>query len=148
MRVALGAFAPDALHAHDGSVKWKYLTGDDVQSSPAVVDGVVYIASNDGYLYALDADTGSPYWRAPVGDLDESTGIIDNKGPVTCRPAISGDAVCVIDTLFNIVRAYTRHDGSARWTFKSKSYANVDPIAADGLILFGSGDQTLYAFGA
>ncbi|HEU5437838.1 MAG TPA: PQQ-binding-like beta-propeller repeat protein [Ktedonobacterales bacterium] len=137
-----------ALHAHDGSVKWKYLTGDDVQSSPAVVDGVVYIASNDGYLYALDADTGSPYWRAPVGDLDESTGIIDNKGPVTCRPAISGDAVCVIDTLFNIVRAYTRHDGSARWTFKSKSYANVDPIAADGLILFGSGDQTLYAFGA
>lgn len=137
-----------ALHAHDGSVKWKYLTGGDVQSSPAVADGVVYIASNDGYLYTLDAETGKPYWRAPIGDLDESTGIIEKNGPVTCQPAISGDAVCVVDTLYNIVRAYTRHDGSARWTFKSKSYANVDPIAADGLILFGSGDQTLYAFGA
>jgi len=137
-----------ALHAQDGSVKWRYLTGGDVESSPSVVDGVVYVASDDGYLYALDAQSGNPYWRTPVGDLDKDTGVISNGGPVTCQPAISGDAVCVIDTINEVVRAYSRSDGAARWTFKSQSYQNVDPIAADGLILFGSGDQTLYAFGA
>jgi PQQ-like domain len=32
-------------------------TGGDVESSPAVVNGVVYIGSDDGYVYAL---SGSP----------------------------------------------------------------------------------------
>jgi outer membrane protein assembly factor BamB len=137
-----------ALNARDGSIKWKYLTGGDVESSPAVVDGVVYIASDDHYLYTLDAETGHPYWRAPIGDLDTETGIISNGGPVTCQPAVTGDAVCVIDNINNTVRAYNRHDGELRWKVKSPSFQNADPITADGLILFGSGDQTLYAFGA
>ena len=44
-----------ALDAADGSVRWRFQTADDVSSSPAVVDGVVYIGSGDSYLYALDA---------------------------------------------------------------------------------------------
>ncbi|WIG58427.1 MAG: hypothetical protein OJF49_001173 [Ktedonobacterales bacterium] len=138
-----------ALNTKDGSVRWKYLTGEAVNSSPAVVDGVVYVASDDHYLYTLDAETGKPYWRAPIGDLDASTGIIEKGGPVTCQPAIAGDAVCVMDDLNFVVRSYSRSDGESRWTYASKSgYENADPLAANGLILFGSGDQTLYAFGA
>ena len=35
---------------------WSYRhTGGAVWSSPAVVDGVVYIGSKDGYVYALKA---------------------------------------------------------------------------------------------
>ena len=37
---------------------WRFQTGDDVWSSPAVVDGVVYVGSTDNYVYALDAETG------------------------------------------------------------------------------------------
>ena len=33
------------------------------QSSPAVVDGVVYTGCRDSNLYALDAATGSEKWR-------------------------------------------------------------------------------------
>jgi len=40
-----------------GSLKWKYETGDDVSSSPAIApDGTVYFGSEDGYLYALYPD--------------------------------------------------------------------------------------------
>ena len=138
-----------ALHGHDGSVKWKYLTGNDVQSSPTVADGVVYVASNDGYLYTLDAESGKPYWRTPIGDYDATSNTVQNGGPVQCQPAVTGDAVCVVDTVNWVVRSYNRHDGSSRWTRKSAdSYENADPIAANGLIVFGSGDQTLYAYGA
>ena len=138
-----------ALRAHDGSVKWKYLTADEVQSTPSVADGVVYIASNDGYLYTLDADTGKPYWRAPIGDYDPTTKTISNGGAVTCQPAISGDAVCVIDRNNYVVRSYTRHDGTQRWFHQSAdNLQNADPLADNGLILFGSGDQNLYAYGA
>lgn len=137
-----------ALNAHDGSVKWKYLTGGDVNSSPAVVDGVVYIASDDKHLYTLDAETGKPYWRAPIGHVD-SLGIISESGPITCRPAVTGDAVAVIDTIFFAIRAYNRSDGELRWTYTSEdSVQNADPIGAHGIIFFGSGDDTLYAFGA
>lgn len=138
-----------ALNAHDGSVRWKYLTGGDVNSSPAVVDGVVYIASNDQYLYTFDADTGKPYWRAPLGDQDPTTGYISNAGPITCQPAVTGDAVAVIDTLFFVIRTYSRPNGALRWTYKSADQVqNADPVGANGLIYFGSGDDTLYVFGA
>lgn len=138
-----------ALHTHDGSVKWKYMTGDDVQSTPAVADGVVYIASNDGFLYTLDAESGKPYWRAPIGDYDPTTNTVSNGGQVTCQPAVSGDAVAVIDRNNWVVRSYYRHDGTQRWTHPSADQIqNADPVADNGLILFGSGDQTLYAYGA
>jgi outer membrane protein assembly factor BamB len=34
-------------------VLWSYTTGNWVISSPAVVDGVVYVGSNDGNVYAF-----------------------------------------------------------------------------------------------
>ena len=39
----------------EARTKWKFKTGDHVNSSPAVSDGVVYFGSHDSYLYALDA---------------------------------------------------------------------------------------------
>jgi outer membrane protein assembly factor BamB len=36
-----------------------------VYSSPAVTNGVVYVGSNDGNLYALYASTGAKLWATP-----------------------------------------------------------------------------------
>lgn len=38
-----------------------------MQSSPAVAGGVVYVGSNDGYVYALNAGTGRRLWRYRTG---------------------------------------------------------------------------------
>ena len=37
-----------------------------MSGSPAVAYGTVYEGSNDGYLYAWDAKTGTQRWRAPL----------------------------------------------------------------------------------
>ena len=42
---------------------WVFPTGDAVTASPAVVDGVVYIGSWDGYFYAIDARSGQLKWK-------------------------------------------------------------------------------------
>ena len=42
-----------AVSASTGDLLWRYKTDGEVSSSPAVVGGVVYIGSDDGYLYAL-----------------------------------------------------------------------------------------------
>jgi len=45
---------------------WTFPTGDAVTASPAVVDGVVYVGSWDGYFYALDAVSGRLNWKLQV----------------------------------------------------------------------------------
>lgn len=138
-----------ALDARDGSVKWKYLTGAAVNSSPAVAVGVVYVASDDHYLYTLDAATGKPFWRAAIGDYDSLGNVVVNTGPVTTAVVVTGDAVCVMENAQYTVRSYTRTDGALRWNYHSKdSVQNAPPIGAQGVIYFGSGDDTIYAFGA
>jgi len=44
-------------------IKWKFHTGGRVISSPAVVNGVAYVGSTDGNLYAIDAGTGTLKWK-------------------------------------------------------------------------------------
>jgi len=45
---------------------WDFATGDVVSASPAVVNGVVYVGSWDGFFYALDAATGTLKWKFQV----------------------------------------------------------------------------------
>jgi outer membrane protein assembly factor BamB len=46
-----------------GSLKWKYQTGDRVDSSPKVgSDGTIYVGSVDFYLYAITS-TGNMVHR-------------------------------------------------------------------------------------
>jgi outer membrane protein assembly factor BamB len=42
-----------ALNASTGALLWSFATGGNVISSPAVVNGVVYVGSGDHTLYAF-----------------------------------------------------------------------------------------------
>jgi eukaryotic-like serine/threonine-protein kinase len=42
-----------ALNAKTGAKLWSYATGSPVNSSPAVANGVVYVGSEDGNVYAF-----------------------------------------------------------------------------------------------
>ena len=41
-----------ALNAAAGSIIWSYGTGDEVNSSPAVANGIVYVEPEDNNVYA------------------------------------------------------------------------------------------------
>jgi outer membrane protein assembly factor BamB len=49
--------------------------------SPSVVNGAIYIGSNDGNLYAVDAESGTQKWK------------FDAKSRVPSTPAVSGGIV-------------------------------------------------------
>jgi outer membrane protein assembly factor BamB len=42
-----------ALNARTGALLWSYTTGGTVYSSPAVANGMVYVSSGDGNVYAF-----------------------------------------------------------------------------------------------
>ncbi|MDQ6744111.1 MAG: PQQ-binding-like beta-propeller repeat protein, partial [Candidatus Dormibacteraeota bacterium] len=46
---------------------WKSATGGVIASAPAVVGGVVYVGSWDGWEYAFDAKTGVLKWKTNLG---------------------------------------------------------------------------------
>jgi outer membrane protein assembly factor BamB len=47
-----------ALKASTGALLWSYATGGHVNSSPAVANGVVYVGSADGRVYAFGLKKG------------------------------------------------------------------------------------------
>ena len=48
-------------------IKWAFHTRGEVVSSPAIVDGVIYVGSNDGNLYAIDQQTGTKNGHSQPG---------------------------------------------------------------------------------
>jgi len=51
-----------------GKLTWNYTTGSYVVSSPAVVNGTVYVGSDDNNTYALNATTGAKLWNYTTGN--------------------------------------------------------------------------------
>lgn len=46
-----------------GELKWKFKTEGRIFSSPLSQNGIVYIGSEDGFLYAIDEKTGKENWK-------------------------------------------------------------------------------------
>jgi len=92
---------------------------DLVNRGVAVWQGVVYVASVDGHLHAIDAKTGAKLW--------ESDTITDHKLPYssTGAPQIAGDVVVIGNSgsdmgrggVRGYVAAYDLKTGAFKWRF-------------------------------
>ena len=67
-----------ALDASTGAQLWNDMAGADVNGSPAVANGVVYVgtAVGTGTVYALKAKNGAVLWTAP-GHADSSPTVVN-----------------------------------------------------------------------
>ncbi len=64
----------------DGTLKWKYTTGDVIESSPAVgTDGVIYVGSNDNKVYAVNPDGMLKWSYTTNGDVVSSPAVGTNS---------------------------------------------------------------------
>ncbi|MCW2974015.1 MAG: repeat protein [Thermoleophilia bacterium] len=69
-RIFVASYQPGDIQALDrrtGRSLWKLRAGGGVESSPVVVDGIVYAASSDRRVYALDEATGRVVWAFRAG---------------------------------------------------------------------------------
>jgi glucose dehydrogenase len=109
---------------------WKFETKDSIESAPAVADGVVYVASMDENLYALNLADGKLKWQY--------------KGaPFKASPAVNGNSVYAGDGdgKFHCVDAV---NGNKRWVFETGGEIVGGANFFGDLILVGSYDETLY----
>ncbi len=54
-----------------------------VFSSPAVANGKVFTGSDDGYFYALDADTGDQLWKTDGGNVTDFVSLLPGNQGLT-----------------------------------------------------------------
>ncbi len=113
--------------------RWAFKTGNAIEGAPAVVAGVVYVASLDKHLYAVDLKTGKQKWKVKVGAAKAS-------------PSVRGDRVYVgtLDGVFHCLKAA---DGTPAWTFEADGEIHAGANFHGDNVLFGSHDSTLYCLG-
>ena len=56
-----------------GDLVWEFPSGGVVESSPTISGGFVYVGSNEGKVYCLDALTGIEDWYSPTGHYVSSS---------------------------------------------------------------------------
>ena len=118
---------------------WNYTTGNGlfkaVRSSPAVVDGVVYVGSNDGFVYALDAFNGVQIWNYSTG------------ASVSSSPAVV-DGVVYVGSYDDNVYALDAYTGAKIWNYTTGDYVFSSPAVENGYVYVGSYDDNVYALNA
>ena len=118
-----------------GQVLWNYTTGNQVQSSPTVVDGVLYVGSFDKNIYALDAATGQKLWAFITGRSVHSSPTVVNG--VVYVGSFDGNAYAINATT-----------GQKLWTYATISYVYSSPTVVDGVLYIGDESSYVYAITA
>jgi len=130
-----------------GKLKWSFETGNKIRSAPVLHAGTLYIGSNDGHLYALDAQTGKPKWKCQAA------------GAVASSPAVYRDTV-FFEAGDAAIHAVDARTGRERWTVKTGmpippdpklmsngkwEFEHSSPVIADATLYIGSADGNIYA---
>jgi outer membrane protein assembly factor BamB len=134
--VNLGEVQLDPTNVDRLTVMWKYETSDDVSSSPAIVDGVVYFGSRDDRVRAVNADTGALIWTK------------NKNADVTSSPAVVDGVVYIGSNDQKLYALYTSN-GSVKWTYMlGGKPQDSSPLVVNGVVYIGARDGYFYALDA
>ena len=121
-------------------IKWSYAVDGDVVSAPAVYDGVVYVTTTAGYLYAL--------YENPVGDRIRKWRSPYRYGAIHSSPAVTtygSETRIYFGSDDHHVYAYN-DQGKELWSYATQAEVRSSPaVDADGDIYVGSNDCRIYA---
>jgi outer membrane protein assembly factor BamB len=173
-----------ALDRKTGAFRWRtplhneFLAGHSTPDNPTfnhraatplVHDGVIYVGSSDGGLYAVGPASGAVLWRHEAGagiysgirtlgehglifgTMDGSVVHLDRRarreifrvrtgGGVVSTPLISADLLIAGSRDYNL-HAFNLRDHTPAWKFSCWfSWIESTPVLRDGVVYFGSSD--------
>ena len=121
-----------AYSTDTGEKKWTFFTEGPVRCAPACWKGKLYVGSDDGYLYCLDAGTGAVVWKsrgAPADRPDRrqlGNGHLVSFWPVRGGPVVANGVVYFgagIWPIFGVfLRALDAETGQVKWTNANLNY--------------------------
>ena len=133
--LSFSGISPDKSLTPPLELLWKFKTGGPVYASPVIANGILYIGSTDGKLYALDAKQWGIKWVFDAGDA------------IRYSAAVLGDRV-YFSARNNKVYALDAKTGEKLWEFKSKNWMDAPPIVADNRVYIGAFPSKIYLLNA
>ena len=123
-----------AVQADSGQLVWSFSTQAAIYSSPRCQFGHVFVGSDDHHFYAVNAQSGRPAWQVDVGARVRSSACV-------------GEELVYFGSEDGVVHALAM-DGNAKWRFLAKRAVTSTPALAEGLLIVGSQDWSVYAIDA
>jgi serine/threonine protein kinase len=156
-----------------GAKKWSLRAKRAITSSPVVdLEGICYVGSFDGYLYAIQVESGYRMWRFRTGRPIVASPIVDGNlvfigvtdgtfygintqtgkdkwkftadAPIVGGAIVYGESVYFGDSDGNFY-CLGKADGKETWRFKAKKGITAAPLIAHNKIYVTSMDNTVYA---
>lgn len=112
--------------------RWAFVGETGSISAPAIVDGVIYVSSDGGTVYALDERTGQERWR-----FDGGTSIFNVPTVV--------DGTVFVGGKLGIAYALDANTGAERWRFQTNGLIRAVILPIDDLVIVASADGNVYA---
>ena len=127
------------------NLRWSFTTGGGVAATPVIVDGRVYVGSQDKNIYSIDARDGRLLWKFMTGArIKSSPAVVNGKvyvgpddGYVYCLDAKNGSLIWKTDA-----------GGYIEASFKAVTGIRSSPIVVGGRVFVGSLDTSLYCLNA
>jgi PQQ-dependent dehydrogenase (methanol/ethanol family) len=134
---ALGKINHDNIHRLRGAwlnrIEGGITTGTN-QSTAVALDGVLYIESALGNVFAVDGKTGETKWT-----------YVQTRGTVTRRGVAVGDGKVFTHGRGNWIIALDQKTGAVAWEQQINGYGNMEKVAItyyDGLLYVGTHDSS------
>jgi len=162
-----------SLDALTGRTNWVYETGNYINGSPAVSQGLTAFGGCDAMIHVLQLDSGKKAREIEAGaPIIGSAAIVDgraylghyeneflcvdlNQGKVLWRyrdrafPYATSPAITAQRVLFGgrdkRLHCVERETGKGVWTFQTRGKVESSPVVAGDSVFFGSDDGRLYA---
>jgi len=122
-----------ALDRETYAERWIVDTVEGVWAAPLLHEGVLYVASIDHYLYAVDAVTGTPVWDVPV----------DLEGAIASTPVFYEDHLYVGSYSHNMYKISL--NGEIVDSYEGNNWVWGTPVIEDGILYYTDLSGYVYA---
>lgn len=125
-----------ALNVFNGDTRWQFTDGWLLPKyfgshDPVVVENTVYVATDRGHLFAIDATDGTQTWS------------VATNGMYVSAPAV-GDSLVFLASDQRLL-AFDSQTGNRLWGMEGEEVFITDPVVTDGLVIVAGLDKILYA---
>ncbi|MFN8448366.1 MAG: serine/threonine-protein kinase [Anaerolineae bacterium] len=120
-----------------GARKWSYRTKRGVISSPYVDsrEGICFVGSTDGFMYAFDVLNGYNSWR------------FRTNGPIISSP-VEASGMLYFASADGFVYAINAQSSRERWKFETEKPLVASPLVYKDQVFIGGTDEYLYCLSA
>ena len=156
--------------APDGSHRWSFSPAAGFTGDIATRDGVVYLGSRSGRLYAVNASNGDQQWSYDTAAAISAGPAVNGAGPIlfgsdaiyalnsngslawgkplasaVTQPIVADGESGVFAPLDDDISAILNPDGSLRWATKSFGAVERAVISPSGVLYVATNGGTIYA---